>query len=200
MVCKTRAPDKHLGKFLPREIMSHYLISHDNVIKFRQAIESMYRIYFVTEYAENGSLLDLILEESYIDETRSRVWFRQLVDAVDYCHRIGVVHRDIRCDNLLFDGNYTLKLSNFGFARAQMLPGKVDGCYPLSDTYCGSYAYSAPEVIKGVPYYPQAADVWSMGVVLFAMVFGKLPFDDTNYPKLIKVSCQGNYVFTKSIG
>lgn len=81
--------------------------------------------------------------------------------------------------------NYVIKLSDFGFARGQMK--SKSGVPLLSETFCGSYAYASPEILKGIPYQPQLSDVWSMGVVLFAMVFGRLPFDDTNFNQLLKV-------------
>ncbi|KYN06581.1 Testis-specific serine/threonine-protein kinase 1 [Cyphomyrmex costatus] len=137
------------------------------------------------EYAQNGSLLDVIRRDTYIDELRSRRWFRQLLEAVDYCHGHGIVHRDVKCENLLMDYRFNIKLSDFGFARGQMKSKK--GEWPLSTTYCGSFAYASPEILCGVPYQPQLSDIWSMGVVLYAMVYGRLPFDDTNYAQLLKV-------------
>lgn len=83
------------------------------------------------------------------------------------------------------DNRFNIKLSDFGFARGQMK--SKNGEWPLSTTYCGSYAYASPEVLRGIPYQPQLADIWSMGVVLYAMVYGQLPFDDTNYTQLLKV-------------
>lgn len=81
--------------------------------------------------------------------------------------------------------NYSIKLSDFGFARNNML--KKNGQMKTSSTFCGSYAYASPEILKGVPYQPNASDVWSMGVVLYAMLFGTLPFEDADYQILLKV-------------
>lgn len=185
IVSKFQAPGEYLKKFLPREIEVVKGLRHPHLIRFLQAIETTHRVYIIMEYAQNGSLLDAIRHDTYIDEFRSRRWFRQLIDAIDYCHERGVVHRDIKCENLLIDHNHSIKLSDFGFARGEMKP--KDGVIPLSETFCGSYAYASPEILKGIPYQPQLSDVWSMGVVLYAMVFGRLPFDDTNYAQLLKV-------------
>ncbi|XP_076755257.1 testis-specific serine/threonine-protein kinase 3 [Xylocopa sonorina] len=194
IVSKFQAPGDYFKKFLPREIEVVKGLKHPNLIRFLQAIETTHRVYIIMEYARNGSLLDMIRRDTFIDEFRSRRWFRQLLEAIDYCHGRGVVHRDIKCENLLMDQNYNIKLSDFGFARGQMKP--KNGVAPLSETFCGSYAYASPEILKGVPYLPQLSDVWSMGVVLYAMVYGRLPFDDTNYSQLLK-QVQNRVTFPK---
>ncbi|XP_024893543.1 testis-specific serine/threonine-protein kinase 4-like, partial [Temnothorax curvispinosus] len=186
IVSKFQAPGEYLTKFLPREIEVVKGLKHPNLIHFLQAIETTHRVYIIMEFAQNGSLLDVIRRDTYIDELRSRRWFRQLLDAIDYCHEHGIVHRDVKCENLLMDYRFNVKLSDFGFARGQMK--SKNGEWPLSTTYCGSYAYASPEILRGIPYQPQLADIWSMGVVLYAMVYGQLPFDDTNYAHLLKVS------------
>ncbi|XP_054016639.1 testis-specific serine/threonine-protein kinase 3-like [Hylaeus anthracinus] len=194
IVSKFQAPGEHLRKFLPREIEVVKGLKHPNLIRFLQAIETTHRVYIIMEYAQNGSLLDIIRRDTFIDEIRSRRWFRQLLEGIDYCHRRGIVHRDVKCENLLMDHNYNIKLSDFGFARGQMAP--KNGVTPMSETFCGSYAYASPEILKGVPYLPQSSDVWSMGVVLYAMVYGRLPFDDTNYSQLLK-QVQSRVTFPK---
>ncbi|XP_066584442.1 testis-specific serine/threonine-protein kinase 3-like [Prorops nasuta] len=184
IVSKFQAPGDCLTKFLPREIEVVKGLKHPNLIRFLQAIETTHRVYIIMEYAPNGSLLDVIRRDTYIDEARSRKWFRQLLEAIDYCHERGVVHRDVKCENLLMDINFNVKLSDFGFARGHMKT--KNGAAPLSETFCGSYAYASPEILKGIPYQPQLSDVWSMGVVLYAMLFGRLPFNDSNYAQLLK--------------
>ncbi|XP_067207050.1 testis-specific serine/threonine-protein kinase 3-like isoform X2 [Linepithema humile] len=194
IVSKFQAPGEYLTKFLPREIEVVKGLKHPHLIRFLQAIETTHRVYIIMEYAQNGSLLDVIRHDTYIDEQRSRKWFRQLLEAIDYCHDHGIVHRDIKCENLLMDYHFNVKLSDFGFARGQMKP--KNGEWPLSTTYCGSYAYASPEILRGIPYQPQLSDVWSMGVVLYAMVYGRLPFDDTNHVQLLK-QVQNKVVFHK---
>lgn len=90
---------------------------------------------------------------------------------------------------MLMDRHYNLKLSDFGFARGHMKP--QNGVVPLSETFCGSFAYASPEVLRGIPYQPMLSDIWSSGVVLYTMVFGRLPFDELDWPKLLKVAYQG---------
>ncbi|KAK1117104.1 hypothetical protein K0M31_017026 [Melipona bicolor] len=194
IVSKFQAPGDYLKKFLPREIEVVKGLKHPNLIRFLQAIETTHRVYIIMEYAQCGSLLDAIRRDTFIDEFRSRRWFRQLLEAVAYCHERGVVHRDVKCENVLMDRNLNVKLSDFGFARGQM--NKKNGIAPLSETFCGSYAYASPEILKGVAYLPQLSDVWSMGVVLYAMVYGRLPFDDTNYSQLLK-QVQSKVTFPK---
>ena len=159
--------------------------------------------------AENGSILDLIHKQKRIPEGRACSIFHQIIAAVEYCHSQGVVHRDIKCENILFDSNYTVKLIDFGFAKCinpvpktigeeklealfaqkSNSPAKVSKeNSSLSETYCGSYAYASPEILRGVPYDPIASDIWAMGCVLYTMVHGRLPFDDRHLGKLIKVS------------
>lgn len=89
------------------------------------------------------------------------------------------------------DQNFNMKLSDFGFARGQMIP--KDGIPLLSETFCGSYAYASPEILRGIPYQPQLSDIWSIGIVLYAMVYGRLPFDDKNHAQLLKVSRYTHY-------
>ena len=91
-----------------------------------------------------------------------------MLEGVDYCHKKGVVHRDMKCENILLDAHGNLKITDFGFARCDMMPSK--GEFKLSETYCGSYAYAPPEILTGTPYVPQLADIWSMGVILYVMV------------------------------
>lgn len=158
------------------------------------------------QHAENGSILDLIHKEKRIPEPRACQLFRQIVSAVAYCHSQEVAHRDLKCENILLDETFKVKLIDFGFAKCYRSvpksPGeeKLDAIMSergivkpekdsrLSETYCGSYAYASPEILKGTPYDPFLSDVWAMGCVLFAMVFGRLPFDDRDPAKLIRVS------------
>ena len=182
---KKKAPKDVLEKFLPREEetlneMSH----HDNIVTIHDVVKTAEKICFVMDLAENGNLLDYINSKKRLSERTARMFFRDLVTAVAACHKRKIVHRDIKCENLLLDANYRLKLSDFGFAC------KSDRDSFL-DTFCGSFAYAAPEIIVGEKYIGTTADIWSMGVVLFAMVCGKLPFRDTDARTLLSQISKG---------
>ncbi|CAH1270018.1 TSSK4 [Branchiostoma lanceolatum] len=183
IVSKKRAPNDYIQKFLPREIDVIKILKHRSLICFLQSIETTSRVYLVMEVAENGDLLDRIKSKSFIPEPQAGLWFHQLLDGLDYCHRKGVAHRDLKCENILLDGKDHIKITDFGFARGDL--EAVDGRAKLSETYCGSYAYAPPEILKGVPYDPFVADVWSLGVVLFTMMYGRLPYDDSNHRTLL---------------
>jgi len=99
------------------------------------------------QLAENGTLLDYVREKKFLDEPQSRTLFKQLISAIEYIHGKGVVHRDIKCENLLLDENWNLKLIDFGFARKDTRT--TENQVVLSKTFCGSYAYASPEILKG---------------------------------------------------
>ena len=130
------------------------------------------------ELVEGGDLLDYINKKRYLPDEDARGLFRDLVDGLIECHRLRFVHRDLKCENMLLSRNLHLKISDFGFARRFTDTQKLQ-------TYCGSYAYAAPEIIIGEPYLGRMADIWSIGVILYAMVCGKLPFKDKDAKTLL---------------
>ncbi|CAD5124624.1 DgyrCDS12893 [Dimorphilus gyrociliatus] len=181
IISKRRAPIDYLEKFLPRELRVVGALRHPNIVTFYQAIETEKKTYLIMERANKGDLLHEIRQSRFVREPQSAIWFWQLLDGMDYCHSRKVAHRDIKCENLLLDDKRNIKITDFGFARAE-----VDKKTTLSETYCGSYAYAPPEILIGQPYKPLTADVWSMGVVLYIMVIGRLPFDDTCHQTLLR--------------
>lgn len=127
-------------------------------------------IYLVTEYASNGEIFDHLVENGRMKEPEAARVFTQLVSAVDYCHLKGVVHRDLKAENVLLDKDMNIKLADFGFSNRYK-----EGNFLT--TWCGSPPYAAPEVFQGLEYDGPKADIWSLGVVLYALVCGALPFD-----------------------
>ncbi|XP_017482099.1 PREDICTED: testis-specific serine/threonine-protein kinase 4 [Rhagoletis zephyria] len=195
IISKVKAPAEYTQKFLPREIEAVKGLHHENLITFYQSIETSHRVYLIMQLAENGTLLDYVREKKHLEEPHGRKLFQQLISAVEYIHSKNVVHRDIKCENLLLDENYTLKLIDFGFARKDTRTS--DEQVILSKTFCGSYAYASPEILKGIAYDPFMSDIWACGVVCYAMIFGRLPYDGSNVHVLLK-RINAALVFPKS--
>ncbi|XP_028759212.1 CBL-interacting serine/threonine-protein kinase 23 [Neltuma alba] len=167
---------------IKREISTMKLIRHPNVIRLYEVMASKTKIYIVLEFVTGGELFDKIASKGRLKEDEARKYFQQLICAVDYCHSRGVCHRDLKPENLLLDANGVLKVSDFGLsALPQQL--REDG---LLHTTCGTPNYVAPEVIHNKGYDGKKADLWSCGVILFVLMAGYLPFEDTNIMSLYK--------------
>ena len=143
-------------------------------------------IYVVMEYVRSGELFDYIVEKGRLAEDEARHFFQQIISGVEYCHRNMVVHRDLKPENLLLDGTMAVKIADFGLSNVMR-----DGHF--LKTSCGSPNYAAPEVISGRLYAGPEVDVWSCGVILYALLCGSLPFDDENIPTLFKKIKGGVY-------
>ncbi|KAK4254574.1 hypothetical protein QN277_009937 [Acacia crassicarpa] len=167
---------------IKREISTMKLIRHPNVIRMYEVMASKTKIYIVLEFVTGGELFDKIASKGRLKEDEARKYFQQLICAVDYSHSRGVCHRDLKPENLLLDANGGLKVSDFGLsALPQQL--REDG---LLHTTCGTPNYVAPEVIHNRGYDGTKADLWSCGVILFVLMAGYLPFEDTNIMALYK--------------
>ncbi|CAG0884702.1 unnamed protein product [Cyprideis torosa] len=139
--------------------------------------------------AEEGDLLDWIIKHGVLTENEARIWFRQILNALTYLHGRGFAHRDLKCENILITKHLNLKLADFGFCRS-CIDAKT-GEKLHSRTFCGSLAYAAPELIRGEPYEPRGADVWSSGVILYITLNGKLPFTDYDRASLMTEQITG---------
>lgn len=148
IISKKKAPEDYLTKFLPREIQVLKRLRHPNCISLLEAIETNTRIYLIMNLAENGDLLEYIRERGPMPDDDARRYFRHLITAIEYFHSLGIVHRDLKCENLLLDVNFNVVVSDFGFARGQMVNPET-GKRRLSQTFCGSYAYAPPEILRG---------------------------------------------------
>ncbi|XP_050078725.1 testis-specific serine/threonine-protein kinase 3-like [Anopheles maculipalpis] len=173
-----RRTSKEYERLMPRETVAMLALSHPHIVSVMSIQEYGPFVCVFMDYCRYGDLLQYIQMRKRISERRSRMFFRQLVEAVHYMHEQGFCHRDIKCENVLLASPSYLKLTDFSFAKKCSDPkGAVS---QLSETYCGSIAYTAPEVLKGIPYDPKAHDMWSLGCVLFIMVSGTMPFDESN--------------------
>ncbi|XP_048449282.1 maternal embryonic leucine zipper kinase isoform X3 [Rhincodon typus] len=180
-----------LGEDLPRvqtEIEAMKNLSHQHVCRLYHVIETAQKIFIILEYCPGGELFDYIIAKDRLSEEEARIFFRQIVSAVAYVHSQGYAHRDLKPENLLIDEDHNIKLIDFGLCAKPK--GGLD--YPLK-TCCGSPAYAAPELIQGKTYIGSEADIWSMGVLLYALLCGFLPFDDDNVMTLYKKIMRGKY-------
>lgn len=135
------------------------------------------------DYAERGDLLQLIQTCGGVSEEEAKRMFKEMTEAVKYLHNLGIAHRDLKCENILIMRDKRVALSDFGFSRLYLDLQHDD---VTSKTYCGSRAYASPELLRGAPYDPRTNDIWSLGVILFIMICGKMPFDDRNLKLMLK--------------
>ncbi|XP_057279905.1 maternal embryonic leucine zipper kinase isoform X1 [Pezoporus wallicus] len=184
-----------LGDDLPRvktEIDAMKNLSHQHICQLYHVIETSKKIFMVLEYCPGGELFDYIISKDHLSEEEARVFFRQIVSAIAYVHSQGYAHRDLKPENLLIDEEHNLKLIDFGLCAKPK--GGLD--YHLN-TCCGSPAYAAPELIQGKAYIGSEADIWSMGVLLYALLCGYLPFDDDNVMAVYRKIMRGKYSIPK---
>jgi len=167
-----------VGK-IRREIQNLKLFRHPHIIKLYQVISTPTDIFMIMEYVSGGELFDYIVKHGKLKENEARRFFQQIISGVDYCHRHMVVHRDLKPENLLLDSNLHVKIADFGLSNMMM-----DG--EFLRTSCGSPNYAAPEVISGKLYAGPEVDIWSSGVILYALLCGTLPFDDEHVPTLFR--------------
>ncbi|XP_012730541.2 serine/threonine-protein kinase SIK1 [Fundulus heteroclitus] len=185
IIDKTRLSPSNLEKIY-REVQIMKLLNHPHIIKLYQVMETKDMLYIVTEYAKNGEMFDHLTSNGRMSEDEARKKFWQILTAVDYCHRHHIVHRDLKTENLLLDANMNIKLADFGFGNF------YNAGEPLS-TWCGSPPYAAPEVFEGKEYEGPQLDIWSLGVVLYVLVCGSLPFDAPSLPTLRQRVTEGRF-------
>ncbi|KAI5620783.1 serine/threonine-protein kinase SIK2 [Silurus asotus] len=185
IIDKTQLDSVNLEKIY-REVKIMKMLDHPHIIKLYQVMETKNMLYLVTEYAKNGEIFDYLAKHGRLSEPEARRKFWQILSAVEYCHNGNVVHRDLKAENLLLDGHMNIKIADFGFANF-FQPGK-----PLA-TWCGSPPYAAPEVFEGQQYEGPQLDIWSLGVVLYVLVCGALPFDGPSLPVLRQRVLEGRF-------
>ncbi|XP_050408578.1 uncharacterized protein LOC126823658 [Patella vulgata] len=175
---KKIVPQEFLTKFVPRELENHTALPrHENVVRIFEHFSTPDFTYVVMEYMSKGDLLDLINQnisrsERGLGDELSKRFFKQICLGLHHIHGHGVVHRDMKCENILVSENFDVKITDFGFS-CQYMDRSI-----LLKTSCGSYAYTSPEVIKNKPYDGICADIWSIGIILCAMINGRLPYND----------------------
>lgn len=139
------------------------------------------------EYVAGGELFDHLVAKGRLRSHEARSYFRQIIFGVDYCHRFNICHRDLKPENLLLDGTKRIvKVADFGMAALQPVERMLE-------TSCGSPHYASPEIVSGKSYKGSASDIWSCGIILFALLCGRLPFDDQNIARLLHKVRDGRF-------
>ncbi|KAI8903500.1 kinase-like domain-containing protein, partial [Gorgonomyces haynaldii] len=175
-----------VNKQLVREILLLAQLSHQYVCPLLEVIENQDTIFMVTPFIEGGDLYDYVVKspQSRLESSTAKRLFSQLVSGVEYLHSQNTIHRDLKPENILIDSNTNIKIADFGFA------GLSKG-EPL-DSMLGSPEYASPEMIARKPYGPEV-DIWSMGVILFVMLTGTLPFHEKNMSKMFVAIMSAKY-------
>ncbi|XP_035240440.1 MAP/microtubule affinity-regulating kinase 4 isoform X2 [Anguilla anguilla] len=185
IIDKTQLNPTSLQKLF-REVRIMKGLNHPNIVQLFEVIETDKTLYLIMEYASGGEVFDYLVSHGRMKEKEARAKFRQIVSAVHYCHQKNIVHRDLKAENLLLDADSNIKIADFGFSNEFTLGNKLD-------TFCGSPPYAAPELFQGKKYDGPEVDIWSLGVILYTLVSGSLPFDGQNLKELRERVLRGKY-------
>ncbi|SPP87701.1 mucin-5AC isoform X5 [Drosophila guanche] len=169
-----------------REVQIMSSVQHPNIIHIYEVFENREKMVLVMEFAAGGELYDYLSERKVLNEEEARRIFRQVATAVYYCHKHKICHRDLKLENILLDEKGNAKIADFGLSN-------VFDAGRLLGTFCGSPLYASPEIVEGTPYQGPEVDCWSLGVLLYTLVYGSMPFDGSNFKRLVKQISQGDY-------
>ncbi len=164
------------------------LLGHPSIIKLLEVFENKKYVFFVMEYASNGDLLKQLKTKSFFNEDEAKYIFHQIASGLRYIHKQGIIHRDIKLDNILIDEYFHCKICDFGVSR-YMKP------HELVNEQCGTPAYLAPEIVLEKGYTGFGADIWSLGVLLFCILTGSMPFKGSSLESLKKAIVKGEFEF-----
>jgi 5'-AMP-activated protein kinase catalytic alpha subunit len=183
---KSRILEKADKIRVEREIKILKMLKHKHIVELYSVIQTSTTIFLIMELSSGKELFDYIVKKKRLDEVEASTFFSQILSSVQYLHSIDVCHRDLKPENLLLNGSDGLKLVDFGLSN--LMPNKQ-----LLGTACGSPCYAAPEMLEGNKYEGNGVDVWSCGIILYAMVCGYLPFEDKNNDALYKKIKEGKF-------
>ncbi|KAL4708428.1 hypothetical protein ACJJTC_019664 [Scirpophaga incertulas] len=174
-----------------REVQIMSSVRHPNIVHIYEVFENSEKMILVMEYCSGGELYDYLSQKKVLQEDEARRLFRQIATAVYYCHIHKICHRDLKLENVLLDQTGSAKIADFGLSN-------VFKETSLLSTFCGSPLYASPEIVKGTPYIGPEVDCWSLGVLLYTLVYGAMPFDGSNFKRLVRQISNGDYYEPKS--
>ena len=186
VLVKDQIKDEGDRRRVSREIHILKIIRHPNITQLYEIYEDDKELYLIMELSPNGELFDYIVSQKRVKEVEACRFYQQIIDGIEYMHKLNIVHRDLKPENLLLDDKMNIKIIDFGLSNLYE-PGK------LLKTACGSPCYAAPEMIAGKRYKGLKVDIWSSGVILFALLCGYLPFDDNDTQQLYRKIMKGDY-------
>jgi serine/threonine protein kinase len=194
---KDKIQSRNMGAQIKKEISIMKMINHHHVVAVKDVFATSAKIFIVLEFVGGGELFDKIANEGKLPEDKARFYFRQLVEGLEHCHSNGICHRDLKPENLLLDTDGNLKISDFGFSTLNIGDADGDGGQraELLHTTCGTPNYVAPEVLGKDGYDGKKADVWSIGVILYVLLAGYLPFDENTMAALFSKIKSADYEF-----
>lgn len=196
---KEKIQKQNMGPQIKKEISIMKIVRHKYVVGMKEVLASRTKIFIVLELVTGGELFDKIVSEGKFSEEMARFYCRQLVEGVEYCHNLGVCHRDLKPENLLLDEQGNLKISDFGLSALYVGDADGDGTSrtELLHTTCGTPNYVAPEVLADKGYEGKKADVWSIGVILYVLLAGFLPFDESTIVALFAKIQAADFTYPK---
>lgn len=162
-------------------------LKHENIVEALEIIEAEELAFAVMEFAEFGDVFEYVMTNGLMSLEATLSVFSQVAKAVEYCHANGIAHCDIKMENVLLS-NGSVKLADFGFAKSSAVVAE-------SDEFCGTLPYAAPEVVMGMEHDAMKADVWSMGVMLYVMLFGAFPFAAEDATSMVEAQLAHALVF-----
>ena len=172
---------------LKKEIKILKSIRHKNIIQLFDIMESKTNLYFVLEYCKGGELFDYIVKNKRLKEGEACIFFQQIINGVEYLHNQGIIHRDLKPENLLLDYKNNIKISDFGLSTFYSKNNFLQ-------TACGTPFYAPPEMLEGLQYNGESSDIWSCGIILYAMLCGTLPFSESKEEIIVKKIKAHDYI------
>ncbi|EPQ52097.1 Pkinase-domain-containing protein [Gloeophyllum trabeum ATCC 11539] len=183
---QAKSEKQRLG--IDREITMMKLMNHPNIMRIYDVYEGDKELYLILEYVEGGELFDYLVNHGKLRTLQALAYFKQIVYGLNYAHTFAIIHRDLKPENILIQSFNPplIKIADWGMAAFAPPDRQLD-------TSCGSPHYASPEIVNGSKYEGTATDIWSCGVILFALVTGRLPFDDKNVRTLLSKVKVGKY-------